>query len=143
LTGRGSPKKCRKKRSLHLRIPVKPLSTNKMYTGKKRRSIYYKQFSREVLQYLNEHYDCRGLALTGNLKLTMEVGVSSPLMDASNTIKAIEDVVVKWCGSWDDRQVYSLSVEKYLVAKGDEYINFSITKLRANRDLRKKKQSKR
>ena len=137
MTGRGSPKKVRKKRSLHLHIPVKPLSTNKMYTGKKRRSIYYKQFSREVMAHLNKNYDKRGLALTGNLKLTMEVGVSSKLMDASNTIKAIEDVVVKWAGCFDDRQIYSINVEKYIVAKGEEYINFSITKLRSNRDLRR------
>lgn len=90
------------------------------------------------MAYLNENYDNRGLSLSGNLKLTMEVGVSSSLMDASNTIKAIEDVVVKWSGSFDDRQIYSITVEKYIVAKGDEYINFSITKLRSNRDLRKK-----
>ena len=91
------------------------------------------------MRYLDKHYDCRGLALTGNLKLTMEVGVSSKLMDASNCIKAIEDVIVKWCKSWDDRQVYSINVEKYIVSKGDEYINFSLTKLRSNRDRRKKR----
>jgi len=140
MMGRGSPKKSRKKRSLHLRIPIKPLSTNKMYTGVKRRSIYYKQFSREVLKYLNEnYYYCKGLVLTGNLKLVLEVGVSSTLMDASNCIKAIEDVIVKWCGSWDDRQIYSITIDKYIVRKGEEYINFSLTKLRCNRDMRRKK----
>jgi len=137
--GNGSPKKKRSKQSLHLEIPVKPLSTNKMYSGTKRRSFHYKKFSKEVMSYLNEHYDKRGLSLRGNLKLCMEVGLSSKLMDCSNTIKCIEDIVVKWAEAFDDRQVYSLHVEKYIVAKGDEYIKFSITKLRSNRDLRGKR----
>ena len=139
MTGRGSPKKRRKRQALHLRIPIKPLSTNKMYSGVNRRSIYYKRFSREVMEHLNKHYSKDGLALTGNLKLSMEVGVSSKLMDASNCIKSIEDIIVKWAQCFDDRQVYSLHVEKYIVAKGDEYIKFSLTKLRSNRDMRRKK----
>jgi len=139
MTCRGSPKKKRSKHSLHLEIPIKPLSTNKMYSGTKRRSIYYKKFSREVMEHLNANYDKRGLSLKGNLKLCMEVGLSSTLMDCSNCIKSIEDVVVKWAESFDDRQVYSLHVEKYIVHKGDEFIKFSITKLRSNRDLRRKK----
>ena len=101
--------------------------------------MWYKKFSREVMRYLDKHYNNKNLSLTGNLKLTLEVGVSSKLMDASNCIKAIEDIVVKWSRSFDDRQVYSIVVDKYIVAKGDEYMNLSITKLRANRDLRRKK----
>ena len=138
VTGRGSPPR-KKKQSLHLEIPMKPLSTNKMYSGVKRRSVYYKRFSREVFQYLNENYDPRGLSLKGNLRFTLEIGVSSPLFDASNSIKAIEDIIVKWSGSFDDRQVYSLHVEKYLVNKGEEYMKLSFTKLRSNRDRRYKR----
>ena len=111
-----------------------------MYAGVKRRSVYYKRFSSEVMEYLNANYDKRGLSLKGDLKLTMSVGVSSKLMDATNTIKAIEDVVVKWAECFDDRQVYSVNVEKYIVNKGDEFIKLSLTKLRgSSRDLRRKK----
>ena len=142
MRGNGSPKKRKSRKALSLYIPIKPLSTNKMYSGRKRRSIYYKQFSREVTKYLENVYDLRNLALAGKLRLKLEVGVSSPLMDASNCIKAIEDVLVKYCGTWDDRQIFSLNVEKYLVPKGAEYMKISITKLRGNRDLRKKLKNK-
>lgn len=137
--GNGDVKRIRKKRSITLDLPYPALSTNKLYLGVKRRSYYYKSFRKKILKYLNDNYCNRSLSLKGNLRFEMDVGFSSPLSDLSNSIKAIEDVVVEWANSFDDRQIVSIELHKYLVNKGEEFMFIKISKTRRNIDRRYKK----
>jgi Holliday junction resolvase RusA-like endonuclease len=134
LRGPGSPKKKRKD-SYSITIPIKALSVNKLYSGQKTRSWHYKKFRKKVFQLLNG--SCKSVDLSGNLQLTMEIGFSSPLSDLSNGIKGIEDLISEYLGI-NDRQVFVLHAEKYLVNKGDEYIQIRLHRLRKNFDRRGK-----
>lgn len=133
------------RKTVNIRIPLKAISTNRLYAGIKRRSGVYKGYRTQVLRWLEENCKYK-VEFPKNMVLTMEVGFSSPLSDASNSIKGIEDVVAEYFG-FNDRQIVTIRVDKFLVDKGDEY---TIIKLRAtNKNIdrrsrcRNKKQTKR
>jgi len=135
-TGNGNVKKKRKKRSLDLKIPIKAISTNKLYGGKKTRSWYYRKYRKQIFQYLGEH--CPDpVCLSGNLTLQMDVGFSSPLSDASNSIKGVEDCISEFY-TFNDRQIVTIHVDKWLVNKGEEFTHIRIKKTKKNIDRRHK-----
>lgn len=51
---------------------------------------------------------------------------SSKLSDASNPLKALCDIIGKKFDNWDDRLIYHLEVDKVIVPKGKEFIEFEI-----------------
>lgn len=124
------------KKSLDLSLPFKAFSTNDLYAGRKVRSYKYKTFRKEVLEYLENNYEQK-VDLRGNLVLSLEIGYSSPLADASNGIKGIEDVVAEYF-KFNDKFIVELHVEKYLVNKGSEYMVLKLNKTTKNIDRRSK-----
>ncbi len=133
--GNGNIRRVRKRTSVKIKLPVKALSTNKIYGGRKRRSYHYKNYRRLVLGLLKE-YDKKIYNLDGNLSLTMDVGFSSPLSDLSNAIKATEDLIAEYF-SFNDRFVVEIHMRKFLVHKGNEFINIDLKKSRRRKiDLR-------
>ena len=135
--GNGSPVRTRLKRRVDLRIDEPALSTNKLYSGRKRRSYHYKAFRKKVFNELHRQLNGHTYKLNGNLKLEMTVGFSSSLSDLSNSIKGIEDVLTEYLG-FNDRQIVSIELNKVLVNKGDEFMDITIRKINRNIDLRKK-----
>lgn len=125
------------KKTLSLSLPFKAFSTNDLYAGRKVRSYKYKTFRKTVLDFLNKNYEQK-VDLKGNLVLSLEIGYSSPLSDASNGIKGIEDVVAEYF-KFNDKQVVTLKVDKYLVDKGAEYMKLSVVKTAKDIDRRTKK----
>jgi len=132
--GNGNVRKTKIRRRIDVTIPYPALSTNKMYSGRKRRSVYYKSFRKKVFQYLDGHLDGH-VNLRGNLGLKLEVGFSSPLSDLSNAIKALEDIMTEYL-HFNDRQIVHIEMFKYLVNKGEEYMKLSIYKTKRNVDRR-------
>lgn len=136
-TGNGSPTKRTKKRSLDLKLPIKAISTNKLYAGRKHRSYIYKNYRKQVFQFLDDNYSFP-VSLKGNLVLELEVGFSSPLNDASNSVKGIEDCIAEYYG-FNDRQIVTIVIHKYLVDKGREYTHLKLKRTRKVIDKRIKK----
>lgn len=133
--GNGNIKRARKKTSIKIKLPVKALSTNKIYGGRKRRSYHYKNYRRLVLNMLKD-YDKKVYDLDGNLCMTMDVGFSSPLSDLSNAIKATEDLIAEYF-SFNDRFVVEIHMRKFLVHKGEEFIHIDLKRSRRRKiDLR-------
>ena len=130
------PLKRRKKGTkIDIRLQVKALSTNKIYAGVKRRSYDYKNYRRKVFKLLEQYPP--DVAMGGYLSMKMDCGFSSPLADLSNAIKATEDIIMEYYGL-NDRHIVSINMRKYLVYKGDEFINVRIVKSRRkNVDLRR------
>lgn len=131
----------KRKSRVSIAIPYPALSTNKMYSGKKRRSGYYKAFNRKVLTYLYEHFDSEEYVLKGNLALKLRVGFSSSLSDLSNAIKAIEDIVAGYF-KFNDRQIVYIQLEKVLVNKGEEFMELTINKTNRKVDYRRRSNGK-
>jgi len=124
------------KRTLHLDIPFPALSTNKLYGGRKHRSFHYKKYRKDIFKFLKDNYP-DPVNLKGNLVLTMEVGFSSSLSDLSNSVKGIEDCIASFY-NFNDRQIISIRLEKYLVNKGDEYIKLKLRGSKRDIDRRVK-----
>ncbi len=134
--GNGDVKKIPNRRRIDLEVPLKALSTNKLYAGVKKRSWHYKKFRKDMFKALN-NIDKLGVKLTGSLTMNLEVGFSSPLNDLSNSIKGTEDILSEWLG-FNDRQIVTMVLNKFLVNKGQEYIKVSICKTRKKIDKRYK-----
>ena len=102
------------------RVDVKPLSVNRAWQGKRYRTPEYKAYQKEVLLKL------RALDIpNGELEAYYTFGVSSKLSDWDNPVKPFQDILQAKHG-FDDRRIVRAVVEKVLVPKGEEFIEYSI-----------------
>ena len=137
--GNGNIRRERRKSRIDLELPIKALSVNKIYSGRKHRSVYYKTYRKQLFKLLDREPKVK-LNLNGNLGMRLEVGLSSTLADLSNCQKALEDVISEWF-NFNDRQIVYIEQLKFIVNKGDEYIKVSIYKSKRNIDKRSKRKN--
>ena len=101
-------------------LPVKPLSVNEAYTGKRHRSKKYNVFKSEVAMRLK---------LVKLPPPPYEVhytfAVSNKGFDWDNAIKSFQDVMTQRY-NFNDNLIYKGVVIKKIVPKGKEYIEFNI-----------------
>ena len=64
----------------------------------------------------------------GELSLKLEFGLSTRSADIDNPIKCFVDCLQK-AYEFDDKMIYKLQVEKVIVKRGKEYIDFTIKSL--------------
>ena len=107
-----------------MKIKIKPLSVNQCWAGKRFKTPKYKGFEKEVLLLLPKNYEVP----LGALQITLKWGFSSKLADWDNPIKPFQDILQKKY-NFNDSRIFKASVEKEIVKKGEEYIEFSISKL--------------
>lgn len=101
-------------------IKIKALSVNACYRGRRFKTPVYKAYEKELLLKLPK------MAVPeGELELIIQFGFSSKLSDIDNGVKTFIDVLQKKY-DFNDRRIYRLVVNKVIVKKGDEYINFKI-----------------
>lgn len=104
---------------MHL-IPLKGISLNQAYRGRRFTTPALKQFKNDMAFLLPQ------MAIPkGKLCITYKFGVSSKASDADNLSKATTDCIAEKYG-FNDRIVYKFVIEKEDVAKGNEYISFLI-----------------
>ena len=106
-----------------IKIPVAPLSANRLWRGRKFKTQDYQIYEQEVLYRLAK--TVLQIDFTSIKKLTffLKVGLSSKNSDLSNTIKALEDIL-QHKFSFNDKNTYMIIAEKEIVKKGQEYIAF-------------------
>jgi len=102
-------------------IKAKAISTNVLWRGQKFKTKEYTAYEKMCLFLLPNKCEVP----SGKLMLTLEFGLSNKANDASNCIKAFEDILQKKY-DFNDKMVYKLIIEKVDVAKGQEYIKFKI-----------------
>lgn len=105
-----------------MRINIKPLSVNKARQGKRFKTKAYKDYERMLLLMLPKAIDIQN---PESMQLIVKRGFSSPLSDVTNPIKLFEDILQKAYGI-NDRYFYRVILEKEIVKKGQEYIEFEI-----------------
>lgn len=101
-------------------IAIKPLSVNECWQGKRFKTPKYKAYERELLFRLPKIH-----IPTGPYQISFEFGLSSPLADWDNPVKPLQDILQKKYG-FNDKDIVRATVDKIKVAKGAEYIKFSI-----------------
>ena len=103
-----------------IKIPIKPLSVNDAWQGRRYKTKEYKQFERDVKKLL------KPLKLpTGLLCLRLEFGFSSLASDWDNPIKPFVDILQKKYGFNDNRIKIGVVAVNNDVKKGEDYIKFS------------------
>lgn len=102
------------------KIHVKPLSVNECFKGRRFRTSKYDNYEKEVLWLLP------ALKLPEKpYLLNMTVGFSTELADIDNIIKPFLDILQKRY-KFNDRHIMKIVIEKEIVKKGKEFIEFQI-----------------
>jgi Holliday junction resolvase RusA-like endonuclease len=103
-----------------MRIAIKPLSVNQCWQGKRFKTPKYKNYEKELM------YRLPALKLPpAPYHLILKFGFSSKLADWDNPVKPFQDILQKRY-NFDDRDIFKATVEKEIVKKGAEFIEFKI-----------------
>jgi Holliday junction resolvase RusA-like endonuclease len=107
-----------------MKVNIKPLSVNQCWQGKRYKTPKYKAYETELMYLLP------------NIKLPkppyeikFTFGFSSKLSDWDNPIKPFQDILQKRY-NFDDRDIFIAVIEKKIVAKGSEFIEFDIKSIK-------------
>ena len=101
-------------------LPIKPLSVNKAWQGKRFKTPEYKRYELDVSALLK-----RGVVPDSELDISFRFGFSNIQSDVDNPVKCLLDILQKRYG-FNDSKVMRLNLEKEKVKKGEEYIHFTI-----------------
>ena len=107
-----------------MRVDIKPLSVNVCWQGKRFKTPKYKAYEVELIHLLPNIKLTNGL-----LHLNVVFGLSSKLNDIDNGLKPFIDILQKKYG-FNDRDIYKLTVEKEIVKKGKEFIEWDLELLK-------------
>lgn len=109
-------------------IPIKPISTNRLFQGRRFKTKNYDAFIRAAL-YLAP----KGIEITkGKVGLNIDFYIKNDKKsDLDNLLKGIIDVVVKAGWIEDDRYIYSINAWKYAVkSEKEEKIELNIISIK-------------
>ena len=115
-------------------IPIKPMTVNSAWKGKRYKTDAYKRYEHDVLLLLP-----RAIIPEGCLRLCIEAGFSNKQADIDNVAKPFIDILQKKYG-FNDCQIYELNLNKQIVDKGKEYIRFRIDALEKVKSLINRRQ---
>ena len=103
-----------------MKINIKPLSVNRAWQGRRFKTPEYKKFANDVAIMLKPMN-----IPEGKLQIHFVFGFSSNLSDWDNPIKPFQDIMCGYYGI-DDNRIYAAMIEKKVVPKGEEFIEFEI-----------------
>lgn len=94
---------------MKIELPVKPLSNNKMWQGRRFKTDDYLLYEQEV------YFSIRGgLRLEGNVEVWYRFYIKNDkLTDCDNLIKPLQDILVKRGVIEDDRKIIAFHAEKF------------------------------
>ena len=105
-----------------IRIDIKPLSVNEVWKGKRFKSVKYMNYEKKLMFMLP-----RIMLPEDELSLSFIVGFSNSGADVDNVLKPFIDVLQKKY-RFDDNRIYRILIEKTIVPKGKEFIEFTISR---------------
>ena len=105
------------------KIQIKPLSVNQAWQGKRFKTPLYKQWSVKTLLMMPKKINVP----EGKLKVKINFGFSNSGSDIDNPVKPFLDMF-KFKYDINDNRIYKLEVEKFIVKKGFDYIEYIIEK---------------
>lgn len=103
-----------------LNIPMKPLSVNEAWQGRRYKTDAYKAYEMEMLLRLP-----KGQLPAPPYRVRYEFGFSNRQADFDNPCKPIGDILQKKYG-FNDNEIYEAVIRKKVVPRGHEYIRVNI-----------------
>lgn len=107
------------------KIEVKPLSVNEAWQGRRFKSKKYEAYEKLLLYSLPP---CKTNWDKIPIELHLMIGFSNVASDIDNAVKPFIDVLQKRY-NFNDKYIFRLVVEKQIVTKGKEFIEYTIKKL--------------
>jgi hypothetical protein len=104
-------------------IPIKPLSVNDAWKGRRFKTDAYKKYEIDVYRLLPAKMHIP----EGDLAFAVEFGFSSKASDFDNGIKPFVDILQKKYKFNDNRIKLSIIMVNNDVKKGQEYIKFKLS----------------
>ena len=104
-------------------LKIKPLSVNDAWQGKRYKTQKYVNYERAVLFMLKKME-----IPEGKLEINYKVGYSNTQSDIDNFVKPLTDILQKKY-TFNDNRIYRMTIDKEIVKKGDEFIEFNIKKM--------------
>lgn len=104
-----------------LKIPIKPLSVNEAWKGRRFKTDAYKSYSAGILLILPKRIDIPD----GPLEIEYRFHVSNPASDWDNPIKPVQDIICFRYGI-NDKRIMRAVVEKVICPKGQECTEFEL-----------------
>lgn len=105
-----------------IEVPIKPMSVNRAWRGRRFRSKEYIQYAKDLLVLLP-----RFKVPEGKLEIVYIFGFSNKRQDYDGAIKQFQDVLQE-AYEFDDNRIYKATIIKTVVKKGSEFIRFDIYK---------------
>jgi Holliday junction resolvase RusA-like endonuclease len=105
-----------------IELPMKPLSVNQCWQGKRFKTPKYKAYELEMILRLPS------LNINTNVPLSIDMtfGFSNSLCDVDNPVKPVLDILQKKY-MINDKNIVALNLSKEIVKKGNEFIKIKIT----------------
>lgn len=117
-----------------IKINIKPLSVNQAFKGRRFKTEKYTKYERDLLFLLPK------IEITlPPYEVYYKFGFSSRNSDIDNGVKQLQDILSKKY-KFNDRYIFRMVVEKEIVAKGKEYIQFKIKHLDERKETETKKE---
>lgn len=101
------------------KIFIKALSSNSGWQGRRFKNKRYKDYEQQLLLLLPNIK-----IPEGNISLSIDFGLSSANSDLDNLVKFFIDCCQKKY-NFNDRKIMKLTLEKFKVKKGEEFIEFN------------------
>jgi len=105
-----------------IELPMKPLSVNQCWQGKRFKTPEYKAYELEMILRLPS----LKINTNGPLRIDMTFRFSNSLCDVDNPVKPLLDILQKKY-MINDKNIVSLNLSKEIVKKGNEFIKINIT----------------
>lgn len=105
------------------RIDIKPLSVNDAYRGRRFATKELTQYKSDLGWLLPKMEVPKG-----PLAVRYVFGVSSGRSDVDNLVKCLQDAIADRYG-FNDMMIYRIEMEKVVVQKGKEFVEFEIEEL--------------
>ncbi len=105
-----------------IKVKLKPLSVNEAYRGRRFKTPALAKYKQDIAILLPKFTPPKG-----RLHVDYRFGVSSKGSDGDNLVKAFQDALSESYG-FNDNLIYGWSGEKVDVKKGEEFIEFKITR---------------
>lgn len=101
-------------------IDIKPLSVNKLYTGKRYKTDDYRNYSNSLRWLLPKN-----IQIYPKMTISLIFGFENTSSDTDNPTKGFLDIISKFYG-FNDKNVYKLIIEKQITKH--PFIKFNIEK---------------
>jgi Holliday junction resolvase RusA-like endonuclease len=103
-----------------IHLPVKPLSVNQVWQGKRYKTFEYKRYEVKLFMALPPK-----VVIPEMIRIEFIFGFSSKASDLDNPVKPLLDILQKKY-AFNDSHVWEMEIQKKIVPKGEEYMKINI-----------------